>query len=686
MKIDTSNNSSSKQINASLKPLQSTKIVPNTHFQSFGAGGVGNAVISVMDAVDRGGLVASFLIQDFLGMNIPRTATGLFRNSEITGQSNYMEAAEVGIREFLSGPVMFAVPMLMIWAIKRLFGKANDIPANIINALGDNFSKFSQGKDVEKFKDVGVVKKEFYNDLFKNILKNTYAEGTSDEIISKEAGEFTKELLEYEKLVDNKQKKTFWQRFRGVRVENTAEDKLADLTEKFSEISKSNAANPSTNFLEAKISVGDKKVSKSIDKLVADMRNYVEDAVETVSKRAKKGLLTNMDMQEFFKKFTDLRAGSRVLTNFSMLTGIIAFCSVIPKLYQLSEKNPGLKGIEGNSSADSVDLSDNEDKNKTKDAKKVAFSGLVDKIGQSAVKEGKLSKWLSEFEFDSYNASFLGFLTACGLGVLMPRLRSAREENEYKEVLFRDTTTIATVCCAAKILQQVFARFCSKMTGLALSIKPERNENSTLSKIWSYLRPVKGHKVLTSDQLASKYSNIDRYKDGIAGMAKFVDEQGGNIRKMFDIDSKTGGLLKELYNSSEKAKTVDFAKATNKDFIEALLDVVKNNKAPEALDKMYQIFKSDKNAILRKAKIMNSSFNFASIFAVVPVLLGWFIPRMNEELTKKRQREKNEIKTQDTKNVELNKDDKKQVKSVPIALSGSGNNKTSVAFKEFIAQ
>lgn len=679
MKID---NNSPKLNNNLVLPKYNTKIVQNTHNQSFGAGGVGNSVISVMDAVDRGGLVASFLIQDLFGMNLPRTATGLFRNSEITGQYNYQEAAEVGLREFLSGPVMFAVPMLMIWGIKRLFGKANDIPVNMIKALGDNFANFADGKTAADFSDVKAVKEAFYNDLFKNILKNTYAEGTADATIAKEAADFTKNILEYENLIDTKHKKTFWQRFKGVRVEGTAEDKLADLTARFSEIAKSNASNSSIDFLEAKISVSDKKVGKSIDKLVNDMRNYVEDAVETVSKRAQKGLKSNLNMSEFFKNFTNIRAGSRVLTNFSMLAGIIAFCSVIPKIYQLSETNPGLNGLQG----DANNHPNNNATEKTGNAgKQIAFSGLADRVGKAAIKEGKLAKLLKEFEFDSYNASFVGFLTACGLGILLPRLHSAREENEYKEVLFRDTTTIVTVCCAAKILQQVFARFCSKMTGLALSIKPEMKSDSTFAKIWSYLRPVKGHKVLTSDQLASKYTNIDKYKEGIAGMAKFVNEQGGNIRKMFEIDQNANALLKDLYNSSEKAKTVKFADAANADIIDALLDVVKNNKATEKLNQMYQIFKSDKNAFLRKAKIMNSSFNFATIFAVVPVLLGWFIPRMNEELTKKRQLAKNEA-LQHTTGSTQEKTKEQVAKSTTIALSPTTTKNSSVAFKEFIAQ
>ena len=88
------NNNLLKQNNSVIEnqpKLSTTVSLTPTHIpqpQSFK--GVGNVVVNTMDAVERGGLVASFLIQDFLGMNIPRTATGLYRNSDITGELNYI--------------------------------------------------------------------------------------------------------------------------------------------------------------------------------------------------------------------------------------------------------------------------------------------------------------------------------------------------------------------------------------------------------------------------------------------------------------------------------------------------------------------------------------------------------------------------------------------------------------------
>lgn len=654
----------------------------STKTQSFK--GVGNVVVNTMDAIERGGLVASFLVQDFLGMNIPRTATGLYRNTDRTGELNYMEAAEVGIREFLSGPVMFAVPMGMLWAGKRLFGKANDVQVNVLRAMGDKFAASSAGKTAADFSDMKTVKQSFYSEIFEDILTNAYGENAKNRDIAKEARQFATDVLEYEELSGNKETK------------KAAKEKMAKMVSDFAEITKKNASTPSQNFLAARLTTTENPVEKPLSKLITDMRNFTEDAVESVIRKAQKGALDGKELKDFFKHFTDIRTGSRVLANFSMILGIIAFCSYIPKLYQLSDENPALHGLEGDKSKDkdknkttnNQNTNKSDDKLTTDKAKPIAFKGAIDKLGKIASKkDGKLAKFFSEFEFDSYNCSFLGLLTACGLGVLVPRLYHAREENEYKEVLFRDSVTIGTIACGAKIMQQIVARMCTNATGFALAIKPKFKEGaSNLSKTLSYLRPVKGHQVMTSEQLKSKYTNIDTYKNGIADFAQFIDEQGGDVRKMFTkTDKKATELLQNIYNTSEKAASVEFGKTSNKDLIEGLMDVIKNGKSKEELEKLYAIFKDDKNAFLKKAKMMNSGFNFAIIFGVSPIILGCLIPLLNESLTKKRQHAKHNS-IENGNNVQQPQNDNKNQLIKAVTSLNPLESRAAVTFKEFLKQ
>ena len=116
-------------------------------------------------------------------------------------------------------------------------------------------------------------------------------------------------------------------------------------------------------------------------------------------------------------------------------------------------------------------------------------------------------------------------------------------------------------------------------------------------------------------------------------------------------------------------------------------ELVSNNKDAEPLKKIYDIFKNNDNAFLKKAKIMNSSFNFAILFLIAPLVFGWAIPRLNESLTKKRQMEKME-NADNTQGVKTNEQPKeRQAKSISLTSNVAVNNlKKSVAFKEFIVK
>ena len=47
-----------------------------------------------------------------------------------------------------------------------------------------------------------------------------------------------------------------------------------------------------------------------------------------------------------------------------------------------------------------------------------------------------------------------------------------------------------------------------------------------------------GVEVLSSEQIVSKYSDLSGYKDGINGFFKFLQENGGNVKKVLKLDKK----------------------------------------------------------------------------------------------------------------------------------------------------
>ena len=76
-----------------------------TSFKGNG-GAAFNIVGSAMQWIQDKGFIASFLIQDGLGMTMPRVGTAYMRDREVTGEFNFHEGKEVLLREnyfFLHG-------------------------------------------------------------------------------------------------------------------------------------------------------------------------------------------------------------------------------------------------------------------------------------------------------------------------------------------------------------------------------------------------------------------------------------------------------------------------------------------------------------------------------------------------------------------------------------------------------
>ena len=117
-----------------------------------------NPVVMLMDAIDKGGFAASFIAQDGIGMVAPRIYEGLNRNrkedenGKKTGPLNWEFARREGIREILSGPSAFLIPLGILTLIKKFSGTANNVHVNHIEALGQNFADYA-AKNPDKLKN-----------------------------------------------------------------------------------------------------------------------------------------------------------------------------------------------------------------------------------------------------------------------------------------------------------------------------------------------------------------------------------------------------------------------------------------------------------------------------------------------------------------------------------------------------
>ena len=613
-----------KAINSSTGAIKHTNLndrQKSSNQQSFT--GSFNPVVTVMDAIDKGGFAASFIAQDGIGMVAPRIYEGLNRNRQKdengkkTGPLNWEFARREGIREILSGPSAFLIPMGILAVLKKTSGTANNVHVNHIEALGQNFVDYA-AKNPEQLKDAAAFKKGYYTQVLENAIHHSTDKSLSGEELKQTAQSFADRLVEVETKRANKDKKG-------------ANKLFTEIVDDYMKLRKSHAA-PSSNELDVLIEVAgkDKPLGTNFRRLAQSLTDYSGDALEKTNKFLAKNANGNLD--EYIKKFNLHRAGTRVLSNLGMWAAVVGFYTLIPKLYNMGLKHdPGLKGLveegaqtpEDNAKAQQTDKAENKDKNKD-----VPFTGgFVSKAGETAKKQGGIGKVLKNFEFNGASMSVPAMLTLLFGFCLPPRYVNAKSDKERKEILVRDISSFTAILFGAKALSRGFSDAFAKASGLALNVKPEDHNKNFFNKFKNYFTAGSGVDVLTSEQIVSKYSNIHEYKDGINGFFDFIQENGGDVKKVLNIEKtvkeQSEEIMKKFNGKSIKDATLDEIK-----------EAFKKAKNTEALEKIYTVFSAKDNKFINRAKTFNSAFGFASTLILVPAFMMW-LARYCENMTKK---------------------------------------------------
>lgn len=561
-----------------------------------------NPVVTLMDAIDKGGFAASFIAQDGIGMVAPRIYEGLNRNrpkdenGKKTGPLNWEFARREGIREILSGPSAFLIPLGILSVVKKISGPANNVHVNHIEALGADFAAYAEGNKAQ-LSNPKAFKKGYYAQVFENILSNSTDNNLPADKLRQTAQEFAQKLVDAEEKHKGKDKKG-------------AKKLLAEITEEYSKLRKSTVSS-SSDELSAVIKVNgqNKTVGTNIRRLTQSLTDYTNDALKHVPQ-------TSENIAEAVKKFTTHRAGTRVLTNLGMWGAVVGFYTLIPKLYNMGLKHdPGLKGLETPA------------KDETNKSKDPSFTGLASTAGKTAMEGGKISKLLGNFEFNGASMTVPAMLTLLFGFCLPPRYINAKSDKERKEILVRDISSFTAILFGAKALSRAFSAGFAKLSGLALNIKPQDHSKSFLHKIKNYFTAGGGIEVLSSEQIVTKYSDLANYKDGINGFFDFLQNNGGNVKKVLHIDKtvqeQSEAIMKKFGSKSLKDATVDEIK-----------EAFKKAKGSEALEKIYTIFQAKDNKFINRAKTFNSAFGFASTLVLVPAFMMW-LARYCERMTKK---------------------------------------------------
>ena len=583
-----------------------------------------NPVVTLMDAIDKGGFAASFIAQDGIGMVAPRIYEGLDRNREKDengkkiGPLNWEFARREGIREILSGPSAFLIPMGIMAIIKKTSGTANNVHVSHIEALGQNFADYA-AKHPEQLKNSAEFKKGYYAQILENALENSTDETFKGEQLKEKAKNFAEKLVNSEEKRANKDKKN-------------ANKLQAEIVDEYMKLRKQYSA-PSGNELEVslKVSGKEKPLGTNIRQLVQSLTDYSGDALEKVNKHLEKHANGNID--EYIKKFNTHRAGTRVLSNLGMWSAVVGFYTLIPKLYNLGLKHdPGLKGLveEGAEKTEDKVKEDKkaEAKDQTKD-KNVAFTGgIASMAGKTALKDGGISKVLKIFEFNGASMSVPAMLTLLFGFCLPPRYINAKSDKERKEILVRDISSFTAILFGAKALSRGFSDVFANASGFALNIKPENHNKNFFNKLKNYFTAGSGVNVLNSEQIVSKYSNVQEYQNGINGFFNFLEENGGNVKKvLLNVDKTVKENAEEIMKNFNGQSIKD---ATIEDIHKAF----EKAKGSEALEKIYTVFSTKDNKFVNRAKTMNSAFGFASTLILVPAFMMW-LARYCENMTKK---------------------------------------------------
>lgn len=613
-------------------------------------GGSPNIIVGMMDAIEAGGYPASFIIQDGLGFITPRVGKGLVRdahdkkdengnvvldkNGKPVRQLNWALARKEFLREIITGPSAFVIPLAMLHVIKKHFGRGNNVKLNYIDGFQKPFTEFAQN-NTDAIKNGTANKAIFYKKIFSNAIETSInsvlpdsAKMTADEI-SKTANNLTVKQIQIEKI---KADKTL-----DKKAKKEALSKIGSVVDDFMKLKKGKIGGAVDEMAVQFAASNGKVKTGSIGEMVNAMSDYFDDAVKNTHEELKKGLKSE-NIESFVKKFTNHKMGSRILTNLGIFGAVAAFYTQIPKLYNMGLKgNPALQGTAVDTSNPAASGNTPEDK-KVKGNKPsfgVSFTGMgsfLEKAGDK-IFNNKSAKTVSDiFELNGPIMSANAMTTLLFGFCIPPRLANAQDKYDYGEIVVRDMTAFTALLFGAKALSRVFSDVFSNITGLALN-KKNMDGHNTLHKVIDYLNPNDTHhSVLSRKQLTSKYTHLEDYKGGVNGFMDFIELSGGDVKKAFSCDKKIQASVDEILKSFNGKS---FKDATSKEIKEVLKKA--NAQKSDSIKKFYNLF-HENNGLLNKARTCNSSFGFLSTIVLVPGLIIWltdFCEKMTEKRSKK---------------------------------------------------
>ena len=580
----------------------------------------------LMHRIENGGFLVLFLIQDFLGMTIPRTYAGFLRDKDVTGEYNIQEGLEVFGREGTTGPCMMAVAPLSLWLASKGLGKSTSINTELIKAYGNDLKEMVSSPEFnsELLNDAGKFKNEFYRRNIKNIINSTIDKPLSNEELEKTVDYITKQLEHYENIPKNAKLSWFMgkSKYRSECLENISAH------------------------------INDLKYQSSAD---LDMLQKVKFNKEKVfdTKKAFEGLVKYSDdtitTNKNLKKLDSLMAenlkhsalGKRLLVNIGMIGATLGVLSVLPKLYLRSNTAPGARKI---------------NKSEESGNKNLSFKGkntnIAEKIGK-AVEKNKSKFVSSELEYNGHNFTNTLMAGLSIFGLITPRCMRAysraqvdengkKDKTELWEIIIRDVISSLAVVFAVPMLTRACVTAYEKTSGFVLM---QKNRTKTgIKTVLDLFNPYSKAHVLSNSEISALYDGINS-KEKMINFCKYIDKNGGDLQKILSKSEN----VSEIFN--EKTKTLEeLKKLTKSDANKQITEIIENletnaKKMGKKFDKkslddlitkvMKKASKGGNSRITSMARGLNSVPGLLTTLFISPYILGWCIPRLTYKNTRR---------------------------------------------------
>ena len=587
----------------------------NTSFKSSLGMNLLSASGALMQGIENKGYVVSFLIQDGLGMTLPRTLTGFYRDREVTGEYNIKEGLEVLGREGMTGPFMMSVAPLMLWLTGK-YCKSAGTNTRLLKIIGNNFKSMLEGSKFNNAvkQDKAAFRKEFirYN------IDKFYRDSIPEDKNAEETINFI--VKEFDKL-DSKDNKVVEEGYKNIL--NKLNDNMVKVSPNLELICRM------TGDIEGK------KLTFASGDVIKAINKFAHDAIIKNEKSAEIGV---KEAENIKNNFAAKRLAFNVATAGTMLGGL----SVLPKIYAYNKVAPGAQHLV-NPDEEPAQTPENK-QNVNFKGKGINSEGLLSKIGNFLTK--KVPNWVQrEFEYSGYN--FTPSLMACLslFGLLLPRgLRAydralvdkngKKDMTEIHEILLRDTISSLGVVYTVPILQKGIVSVYENKKGFILTNRASMNK-SGFRKFIDAINPYSDLTLLSNTELQALYGNINS-KEKMVNFAKFIDAKGGDLEKILSKSEKAGEVFNDKTFTLESIRKM--AKADKNKKLVAFFEKLENNK--ETKDLIIKLMNDaglgKKSSITKMARGLSSVPGFLSTVMISPILLGWFIPRLTYANTRKK--------------------------------------------------